>query len=214
MYIYAIIKDNKFIIKPKFASSVSYKTEESEITDQLIFVQNGAYPAYQEVNIGSQKRVIIPLTSFNFKLDFANTNLVNDIWFNLNGSRNTSKNSSIVNGNLQQTTTQESDASSSDIEFECWNVMSFVCGNTGSKIRFAVFDENGNEHPLTANDKGYATVMEVSYELSGAVVKAKVKATKNFNTSSTTITDNIDANKMWEVATDNAENAETSGQDS
>ena len=52
--------------------------------------------------------------------------------------------------------------------------------NVICKIHFLVFDENGNEHPLTAKDKGYATVMETSYELSGGVVKARVKATKVF----------------------------------
>lgn len=178
--------DHKFVVRPKYAQSNVYDSEDSKITDQLVFVQNGSQPAYSTIKVGKNntEKTVIPMTSFRFDLDFSNAILVKDIWGNINGTHATSSDSSVSNGTVEQTANESANksaaASKSEIEFECWNVMSFVRGNAGAKIHFLVFDENGNEHPLTAKDKGYATVMETSYELSGGVVKARVKATKVF----------------------------------
>jgi hypothetical protein len=68
------------------------------------------------------------------------------------------------------------------ISFECYNVMSFVVNNPEMKINFRIFTEFGEEHPITKVEKNrYATVQSVSYDLSGAVIKANVEATLVFN---------------------------------
>ena len=200
-------KDNLFIIRPRDPQSVSYKTDDSRISDGLVFVQNGRFQAY--TNMGNSSKIVIPMTSFSFSLDYASSTLVKDIWSNMNGSRTTSSRSSIVNGNIKQNETQSLEPTKSDIEFECYNVMSFVRGNDSAKIHFMVFDENGREHPVSANNTGYAVVTEVTYEISGAVVKARVKATKNFNYTESNTTENTDSNSLQEQSIKDSDNSES-----
>ena len=63
------------------------------------------------------------------------------------------------------------------INFDCYNVVTFDRNSINSPISFRVYNEHGEAHLVS----GTAIVRSCSYELSGAVIKASIEATQQFN---------------------------------
>ena len=175
-----------YMIKAKTPSSNAHKTENSDTNASLRFIQNGSCPEYSlQTDKNNNKYYVIPMTSFDFKIDNSKAVLMYDIIGNINGTViNTNNGTTLTNANQYQnvaeaTSNSESTNNSSftEIEFDCYNVMSFDRNNTDVPISFEVYTESGERHPVS----GQAIVTGVTYDISGAVVKAHVKATKSFN---------------------------------
>lgn len=174
-------------VRLKDPNKRSKKTPNSEVSSKLIFIQNGRYPEYKDIGSPGKESYVIPMTSFSFNMNNQKAALMTDIVGNINGNlvitpSGTSQSSGDLVRSYESVVSETKDitnASNTEIEFECYNVMSFERNNKGARIKFKVYNEFGEEHPVS----GEATVSEVEYDLSGAVVKARVKATKVFNES-------------------------------
>ena len=158
------------------------QTEETKTTsNSVIFIQNGKYPAYSNYTDG---RLVIPMTSFSFDTSFNKLALQYSITTNPNGNKCIANGESSTDaGSGDQVRTQlQSQAKDAGegaitIKFDCYNIMAFDQYNLSSEINFLVFNEFGKKH-ITS---GRAIVTKVSYDLSGAVIKASVEATQVFN---------------------------------
>lgn len=176
-----------FEARPNNDKENSHKTENTEICNQLIFVLNGNIPAYKTVKCSDGKtRTVIPMTDFSFNTDSKNIFLQSDVMGNQNGSQNAGTQDgtnqvagdpSVTKANNDAAAGKNNMGSATTIEFDCYNVMSFDRNNPSSAISFSIYTEYGELHPVS----GTATVKEVSYDISGAVVKAHVVATKSYN---------------------------------
>lgn len=165
------------------------KTEDDNNITDFVFVLNGSKPAYSTPKEFGGK-CVIPMTSFSFSVDQSNAILMYSINVNPNyttvnrqGAGSVITNASAkVASNAVATNANKGSSGNIQISFECYNVMSFVVNDPKMKINFRVFTEFGEEHPITkAEMNRYATVQSVSYDLSGAVIKANVEATLVFN---------------------------------
>lgn len=169
-------------------TNTSNKTDDNNITD-FVFVLNGSKPAYSTPQEFGGK-CVIPMTSFSFSIDQSNAILMYSININPNGTKvnRTGAGSAVTNASSKVASSamaanaNKGSSGNIQISFECYNVMSFVVNDPKMKINFRVFTEFGEEHPITkAEMNRYATVQSVSYDLSGAVIKANVEATLVFN---------------------------------
>lgn len=167
---------------------VSNKSDDNSITD-FVFVLNGSKPAYSTPKEFGGK-CVIPMTSFSFSIDQSNAILMYSINANPNGTIATKTGGGAVATNVSSEETSSAIAgdankgSSGNIQlsFDCYNIMSFDVNNPDIKINLRIFTEFGEEHPITKVEMNrFATVQSVSYDLSGAVIKASVKATLVFN---------------------------------
>lgn len=171
---------------------------------KYLFVQNGKHKAYTVVDGKS----IIPMTSFSFEANMPNLGVAQRI-IDCNSANAESANMSVadsspkdVNSNngviIQQndgTAKQTSDSveqanasldgarytASADlinVSFDCYNITSFKVNNLNEKISIRVYDELGGKIEWLDTE---LTVRQVSYSLSGGVVKAHVEGTTVFN---------------------------------
>lgn len=153
----------------------------------IIFINNGKYPAYSKYTFDNKDRTVIPITSFNFDTDFNKLTLQSGIRQNPNGtvvsgnSRENSSASSAEHNEKLNSDQQTSDAIT--VKFECYNTMVFKRNNLNSPVQIKVFNEFGQEHVAS----GMATVRACTYSLQGAVIKASVECTQVFNTLITSI---------------------------
>lgn len=192
------------------------KNSNSEIASSIIFVQNGKFAPYTQVDfneiIKSSKnskslnfgqRIVIPMTSISFETNFANLHLQYDILKGANYSSTTVKGDTSPapsnSGQAQQAAASQSvdnQNSATAISFTCYNVMSFVLNNPAAQIAFLVYDEYGNIHPMS----GYGTVTAVTYDISGGVVSSTVKATKVFSYEPNTTSNESDSSSSEDQA--------------
>lgn len=184
-------------VKKTDGSDESTKSESTEACSELVFVQNGKTAPYKRIKINidnsEQNRIVIPMTSISFETNLANINVQCDILngFNADVEVTNGEVSTAANGSkakVVQSAQESSDSksnSSTEITFDCYNVMSFDLNNTATKVAFIVYDEYGEIHPIS----GTGFVQEVSYDLSGAVVKANVKVSKVLSSSDVTFVD-------------------------
>lgn len=183
-----------FNIVIKDPKNESNNQQSNNISNSVIFVQNGKWAAYSSY----QGKTVIPMTSFSFDTSFNKLAIQFSIIENPNGNKTT------VNGN-QSTTGSEQDGKSDtsqtqaqvqslskdngqgaiNIKFDCYNIMALDQYNLASSIEYLVFNELGVKHVTS----GRAIVTKVSYELQGAVVKASVEATQVFNSVIPSIND-------------------------
>lgn len=173
------------VIKDPYSNTLTNETK--SISNSVIYIQNGKYPAYSHYN----GKLVIPMTSFSFDTSFNKLALQYSITTNPNGNKlvvngNPSTDANVGNGgdtSGTQTQTQlQSQAKDAGegaitIKFDCYNTMAFDQYNLSSEINFIVFNEHGKKHATS----GKAIVTKVSYDLQGAVVKASVDATQVFN---------------------------------
>lgn len=177
--------------------SVSNKSDDNSITD-FVFVLNGSKPAYSTPKEFGGK-CVIPMTSFSFSVDQSNAILMYSINANPNGTIATKAGGGVVATNASSKGASSAiydnanDSGDIQISFDCYNVMSFDVNNPKIKINIRIFTEFGEEHPITRVEMNrFATVQSVSYDLSGAVIKASVKATLVFNSDNKEVTKNDD----------------------
>ena len=186
-------KDAKeFIIETRKVdyTEPSQKSESTEACSEIVFVQNGRFAPYKRAKINiegkEQYRVVIPMESISFETNLENLSVQTDILNSTNYSTtviNGKSESSGVESNSASDAQGESDSkqtSSTKITFDCYNVMSFDLNNSSTQVAFIVYDEYGEIHPIS----GTGCVQEVSYDISGAVVKASVTVTKELSSSS------------------------------
>lgn len=177
----------KFIARVKDDHSNAHDTPNTKICSELIFIQNGKYAAYKTIKCSDGiSRIVIPMTNFSFETDLANIQLQYDIIGNINGTvasgnigGQTQLATNAAGGKAEAKSDAKSKPSASKISFDCYNVMAFDRNNPNSKIKFEVYNEFGEKHAVS----GEATVTSVSYEISSAVIKATITATKEFNSS-------------------------------
>lgn len=175
------ISGSTFKVIKKLPASGS---EDSGPCSNFIFVQNGKFLPYSEIQSGSSKKTVIPMTSFSFTTNLKNLGLQYGITGNPNGTQVT------VNGQseTQNGTSDASEAAGASVansptegaisvSFNCYNFMGFENYNLNSPINFMVFDEHGDPYKVG----GQAIIKKVTYDLSGAVVQAHVEATQVFN---------------------------------
>ena len=176
---------DKYLVFIKNPKENAQKTEEGDICKHLLFVQNGKYKAYEQVQLkdGSQ-RYVIPMTSFSFNTNMKNLILQSRLLANPNGNvSSTSNGNKITSGSAESNeASQESTASNTgndaiSISFECCNVMAFNLNNDSSKIKYDIYNERGQKHQLS----GEGIVRSCKYTISGAVVRASVECTEVFN---------------------------------
>lgn len=178
---------NVFEVRPNNDEENAHKTDETDVCNELIFVMNGSTPAYKTIKHSDGKtRIVIPITDFSFNTDSKNIFLQSKIFGNINGVVKASTNGRMDSDSQDAASAEatavgdnskENNNSNATIEFDCYNVMSFDRNNPNSAITFSVYTEFGELHPIS----GTATVKEVSYDISGAVVKAHVVATQSYN---------------------------------
>lgn len=181
------------VIKDPYSNTPT--NEMKSISNSVIYIQNGKYPAYSSYN----GKLVIPMTSFSFDTSFNKLAIQFSIIKNPNGNKyvvngnpstdantgNQSDNSKASNyndsGKQMQTQLQSQAKDPGEgaitIKFDCYNTMAFDQCNLSSEINFIVFNEFGKKHVTS----GKAIVTKVSYELQGAVIKASVDATQVFN---------------------------------
>lgn len=161
------------------------KTENGDICKSLIFIQNGKYKEYEQIQLESgEQRYVIPMTSFNFNTDMKNLVLQSRLLANPNGNvSSTSNGNSVTAGSAENTeVSQESNSKNTgsdaiSISFECCNTMAFNLNNDNSRVRYEIYNERGKRHALS----GEGIVRSCKYTLSGAVVRASVECTEVFN---------------------------------
>ena len=144
--------------------------------------QNGSYPYYKARQ--EDGKCVIPMTSFNFNTDASKMVLQSRILDNINGDivQTASNGENYIHtsdSNAKNTVTADAQNGASGIvvQFECYNVLSFSMNNIHEQVYYEVYDEFGNQHPVTGN----GTVTEVSYSLQGGVVKANVTVAEYYN---------------------------------
>ena len=158
---------DKFLVKIKDPEKTASNDKDNNATE-LIFVQNGKFPAYSRWTIKDITYCVIPMTSFSFNTEFKKLALQSKILTNPNGS--TTEQGGVT------TQTNASAADAITVKFDCENVMSFNRNDIMSQIKFIVFNENGLEHPVS----GTAMVRSCTYTLKGGVVHASVECTEVF----------------------------------
>lgn len=173
------------VIKDPYSNTPTNETK--SISNSVIYIQNGKYPAYSHYN----DKLVIPMASFSFDTSFNKLALQYSITTNPNGNKlvvngNPSTDANVGNGDdtsgTQTQTQLQSQAKDAGegaitIKFDCFNTMAFDQYNLSSEINFIVFNEHGKKHATS----GKAIVTKVSYDLQDAVVKASVEATQVFN---------------------------------
>lgn len=183
------VKDSAFEIR-QVAPEANQPTDKGDNPiKELAFILNGSKPAYSKDETG---KYIIPMTAFSFNSNHKDAILQYSINSNMNGSTIAKDGAGATSSNaptevLESTVSSDTksvDAGKTEISFDCYNVMAFCNNDVNAKIYFRLFTEFGEEHPITAGNENnrYATVTSVSYDLSGAVVRASVKATQVYNT--------------------------------
>lgn len=153
------------------------------VASELIFVQNGKYPAYSNWTIDKTTYCVIPMTSFSFSTEFKKLALQSKILTNPNGGTveqggvTTQTNASAADASADATSkAQDQSNDAITVKFDCENVMSFNRNDIMSQINFVVFNENGIKHPVS----GTAMVRSCTYTLKGGVVHASVECTQVF----------------------------------
>lgn len=184
-----------FVIKLRNTEELNSSAEAST---SIVFVQNGRFAPYSVYNFNNISsvtdfkvsplgtRAVIPTSTISFSTNFANISLQPDIL----GKPNNNVGDPSGTGTPQQappntgnavneaaTQANNSQSSATTVGFTCYNVMSFMINNSAAKIAVLVYDEYGDVHPMS----GYFTVTKISYDMSGAVVSAKIEANKLFN---------------------------------
>ena len=175
-----LIKSDKYAVSVSDPQQNSYPAEETDIVSKLIFVQNGKYKEYTEVD----KRYVIPMTSFSYKLNMYQLPIQRKIVGNLNGTMTVGTGNASVTSAPPSNMSVESEtiASSNNsapitVSFECYNTMAFSLNNTKAMVKYDVYNELGKKHILS----GGGMPSTCSYSLSGGVIKANVECTEAFN---------------------------------
>lgn len=166
--------------------STGTDSDVNTISKKVIFIQNGKYPAYYEhfKDSDNNEKIVIPMTSFSFDTDFKKLATQFSIIENPNGNK-------LTGGSEPSTDTADGEQAKAQLEsktkdagqgaitvkFDCYNIMALDQYNLSSEIHFLVFNEFGKKH-ITS---GKAIITKVTYDLSGAVVKASIEATQVFN---------------------------------
>ena len=173
---------DKFLVKIKDPEKTASNEKDNNATE-LIFVQNGKFPAYSKWTIKDITYCVIPMTSFSFNTEFKKLALQSKILTNPNGSTTeqggvtTQTNASAADAAAsEKSKVQEQSGDAITVKFDCENVMSFNRNDIMSQIKFVVFNENGLEHPVS----GTAMVRSCTYTLKGGVVHASVECTEVF----------------------------------
>lgn len=158
--------------------------DDNVVSKNIMFIQNGKFPPYSIFKKDKVEYRVIPMTSFSFSTSFKQLALQFNITENLNGNKmttgdGTSTETGAKTANAQmQSAAKDAGASAISVKFDCYNIMSFNQYNLNSMISYEVYNEFGDRHISS----GKATVTKVTYDLSGAVIKASVEATQMFNT--------------------------------
>lgn len=182
-------EQNKFSLVYRQADENDTKTEDGNVSNKLIFIQNGAYKPYQARDVDN--RIVIPMTSFNFNLDMNKLVLASRVIENKNGTMVLG-----TYGEQFNTTTQpeaknvdgsKADAAESgaiEVTFDCYNVMTFSQNNLSEPVEYEIYNEFGQKHIST----GRGTVKSCKYTIgSSSVVKASITCTEIFNSSMTDV---------------------------
>ena len=176
----------KFVVRFAETENNTTKTEEGEVTNKIVFVQNGSMPYYRVRE--KDNKWIIPMSSFNFNTQMSNMILQSRILNNPNGNtvQNMDHGQNYMaqpdsSPSTDQTSTAATGASGVVVSFECYNVLSFSMNNISEPVQYEVYDELGNPHSTS----GQGTVTEVTYSLQGGVVKANVTCAEFYNSAQT-----------------------------
>ena len=175
---------NTFIIIEKDPEVDNSNNPDNSVAKGIIFVQNGEYSPYVKLLKENNEYTVVPMTSFSFNTSFNQLATQFNITLNPNGNTtSTNDGASATNTSAEQSANEfnalskNGTASAISVKFDCYNIMTFNQNNVNTKIRYEVYNELGERHVSS----GTATVTKVSYELSGAVIKASVEATQIFN---------------------------------
>ena len=177
----------KFIVEYKEPTNNTTDTEEGSIQTKLVFVQNGTYKYYKE---RADKRIVIPMTSFNYDAKLNNMVLESRVLYNPNGTtvitasgdqqtKTATPNAPVQSANNGNSSNPEN--SGIAISFECYNVIDFSLNNTSEKVMYEIYNETGQKHIVS----GMGTVTSCRFSVSGGVLKANVSCTEVFNNNIT-----------------------------
>lgn len=188
-----LVAVDKFMVFINNPQQNAYSTEEGNTSTNLIFIQNGKYKEYTEVD----KRYVIPMTSFSFETNMYQLPIQSKIIGNANGTMSVGNNGASLNvgstNNISNEATIATSNNASDpitVTFECYNTMAFSLNNVNAMVKYDVYNELGKKHILS----GFGMPRECSYSLDGAVIKAKVTCTEVFNSLSQGVEEGVSVN--------------------
>jgi hypothetical protein len=183
--VYGEVIDNKYIVRPTNMNLSAETTDNSRECSDIIFVLNGKYLPYSQVN----GKLVVPLTSFTCNFNFKDQVFRGDINGNFNGTVISDNNGTWLSTESIEGANRVHKQSIdhkffNEVSFECLNTLCFENYNLDSKVKLEIFDECGN-HVHVLSD--VYTITEHEYTIDGAVVKASVKCTNLFSSDKTKV---------------------------
>ena len=183
--VYGEVIDNKYIVRPTNMNLSAETTDNSRECSDIIFVLNGKYLPYSQVN----GKLVVPLTSFTCNFNFKDQQFQGDINGNFNGTVISDNNGTWLSTESIEGANRVHKQSIdhkffNEVSFECLNTLCFENYNLDSKVKLEIFDECGN-HVHVLSD--VYTITEHEYTIDGAVVKASVKCTNLFSSDKTKV---------------------------